>query len=508
MDLVACPECARQISSKLESCPECGHALRALSPPSIPTAPESRPAEPTSLVGPTAVPRRTFVFSARNVLIAAGAIGVVGVVVGILVAFTAGRARQASDRVLVFIVPGTYGNQWFWPNVIPGKATFASELLSALAPGSKLYPFLWASSVYHDKRVEAARNLAELIDRDAGEFDRVCMVGHSHGGNVALMAAALCRHKVDTIICLSTPHPYLRTVATDGKECLLPIYCSLQTSRNTGRILSISPTTDSIPDTWSNETLTGLTENEAIRLTTGWREALDHPRLANDNLTFRLFRRGNIVADKHLPLSYDEQTGEGMLSCSVYSFVQETIRAHSCIHSRRMGRVVGDVLRDGVHPTRVRYVCRLVQPADEDDGEPIPEAEYGPILASKEPAYEHAGWLLQRIDIRLDPQAKETAGEDDPDPYVSFTPASGKDWSLRTETQWNTLSASWSPGYFFPDGTECVLGVWDANHIANDTWLGGRRISLARDRPPGSLPADTAAKVDWSGTLQWVPLHY
>jgi len=522
--LVACPECACQISDNLLACPGCGYPLRSLPTASISAAPVSPTPVATPTFRPSDAPTQSSVLPTQKVLVAAGFVGVLVVAI-ILAALRVGpvsapsssssaqppnnsRVRQSSDRVRVFVVPGTYGNEGFWPNIIPGKATFASELLATLEPGSEVYPFLWASSVYHEKRVEAAHNLAELIDRDADQFDRVCLVGHSHGGNVALMAAGLCRHNVDTVICLSTPHLYLRTSGADGADLPLPIYCSLRSALNTDHILAISPNTDTIPDTLSNETLTGVTENEAIRLTTGWREALDHPRLANDNLTFRLFESNNVVADKHLPLAYDEKTGDGIVSCSVCSFVRGAIKVHACIHSRRMGHVVGEIIRDRVRPERVESVCRLIQPADEDDGEPVPEAEHRSVVANGAALYEHAGWLLARIEIRLEPKAKEVAGEDAPDPYVRITAPNGKEVYLRTETRWDSCTADWEPDYFFPTGTEVVVQVWDANYVTSDTWLGGRRISLGRNPPPASLSADTVAKVYWSGTLEWVPMHY
>ena len=77
--------------------------------------------------------------------------------------------------------------------------------------------------------------------------------------------------------------PVPATVSPDGKALCLPIYCSVRTLKNVDHIITASPNTDAVPDTWSNETLTGLTENEAIRLTTDWREPstiLDLPTTA------------------------------------------------------------------------------------------------------------------------------------------------------------------------------------------------------------------------------------
>jgi pimeloyl-ACP methyl ester carboxylesterase len=443
-----------------------------------------------------------------------GVVGAVVVGIGILVAsltshtFNIGSGNQAPDRVFVVIVPGTYGNDAFWPNVVDGKATFASELRSVLERGSEIYPFLWASSVYHAKRLEAAQNLAELIDRRAAEFDRVCLVGHSHGGNVALMAAALCQKRVDTIVCLSTPHPYLRTVGQDGQNCFLPIYCSAKTCENVDHIITVSPNTDSVPGEWSNETMTGLSENEAIRLTTGWREALNHPRLANDSFAFRLFESGNIVAFKHLPPIHDETTKKEILNCSVLSFVQGVIEPHSCIHSRRMGRVVGELLRDRADPRQVDYLRRMVQPEGEDVGEPISLDEHKRIISCLGHKYEHAGWLLERIAVQLHPKAAEVAEKGKPDPYVRVTSSTDNALDMQTESQSGTLEATWAPAWFIPEGTKVVLAVWDANLFFSDTYLGGWQLASTCDLPPERFEADIAKAVYWSASLKWLSFHY
>lgn len=416
------------------------------------------------------------------------------------------EVKQITDRVLVVTVPGTYGNQGFWPNVIPDKATFASELLGALGPGSEIYPFLWASSVYHDKRVEAARNLAELIDRRAKDFDRVYLVGHSHGGNVALLAAALCQSHVDGIVCLSTPHVHIRTVDASGENRLLPVYCSVRTVENTGRIVTISPNADHVPDTWSNETLTGLSENEAIALTTEWRETLNHPRLPEDRFLFRLFESGNIVAVKGLQLGFNEKTGKGAQNCLVHSFVKGLVKPHGSIHSRRMGRVVGELIGSGVCPETIDYLRRLIQPADEDNGEPVALGEYRRSVAQREPSYAHAGWLLQQIRIELDKSSQWVARDEAPDPYLCITSADGA-ISLETKPQRNVLSAQWNPDYFFPNGVALDFTIWNSRIMSKDTPLGVRRICLDR-KPPEFFPADLGAKVYWSGSFDWISVHY
>jgi len=47
-------------------------------------------------------------------------------------------AEPEPSRTLVIIVPGMAGNDGFWPNVIAGKVTFASELCRAAGPDTEI----------------------------------------------------------------------------------------------------------------------------------------------------------------------------------------------------------------------------------------------------------------------------------------------------------------------------------------------------------------------------------
>lgn len=69
------------------------------------------------------------------------------------------------NRNLVVIVHGTWGGESRWSIVVPGKASFGSELARGLGGTTEIYPFLWASSILPEKRVEAANNLTRLLRR-------------------------------------------------------------------------------------------------------------------------------------------------------------------------------------------------------------------------------------------------------------------------------------------------------------------------------------------------------
>jgi pimeloyl-ACP methyl ester carboxylesterase len=265
---------------------------------------------------------------------------------------------------LVIIVPGTYSNDNFWPTVPPDKVTFGSELEVALGAKGKVYPFLWSSSIKNQNREEAARHLAEYIDSQSLQYPRISLVGHSHGGNVALLAAGLCQTPLDKIVCLATPHAYLRTKCLDGRPYAVPIYCSRRSLENSQSIISIVASTDAVPSFWSSGLLIGLRESDANRLTQSWRDELQQPRLADDSFFARLLFKSNVATTRELSVATHNLR---VVSRANDLFGQD---AHSQIHSRQLGKLVGELLSD--REGSLESLRNTVIPADADDGEPIP----------------------------------------------------------------------------------------------------------------------------------------
>jgi pimeloyl-ACP methyl ester carboxylesterase len=275
------------------------------------------------------------------------------------------NAAAPPQSHLVIIVPGTYSNDSFWPNVTEGQVSFGSELQQALGDKGKVHSFLWASSIWHEKRAEAAANLAELIESQSKDYDRVSLIGHSHGGNVALLAADMCHTPIDTIVCLATPHAYLRTRGGDGLSYAIPIYCSPRTRANVRSIVCISAAGDAVPDAWSTAFLTGVRENEAIRLTAEWRKQLQEPRLADDSLLARLFESSNIGCSRELTIA------DANLQLATAGTDPLGIAAHQQIHSRQMGKLLGELLNKN-NSAALDAFSAVVLTSDADCGEPIP----------------------------------------------------------------------------------------------------------------------------------------
>lgn len=244
------------------------------------------------------------------------------------------------NRTLVIIVPGTYGNDEQWPMRLPDRETFASELIRGLREDVTIHPYLWSSSIRGTRRIEAAQMLSSDIDGMSADYDRVIVIGHSHGGNIALLAAGLCRTRIDSLVCLATPHVYLRVVDGQQAELNLPVYCSPQTLRNTGRIMCYCAEGDLVADVWSNALLTGVSESEAIDLTREWRAQTGSPRLADDQILMRLLESDNLFASTRLTLAQHNQS----IPCEMPDALG--IRQHNAIHSCSVGFVLGQLLSE------------------------------------------------------------------------------------------------------------------------------------------------------------------
>ncbi len=420
-----------------------------------------------------------------------------------------GTVAPASDRVLVVVVPGTYSSANFWPTVQEGKATFGSELLRALPEGSAIMPAIWESSIRHANREEEARDLVEQIDARSAGFDRVCLVGHSHGGNIALLAAGRCQTKIDMVICLSTPHVHLNT-KQPGKTLPLPVYCSPETLAKTNTIVTLVATTDNVCDWLNLLPVKGMTEQTAKRLTSDWQDQLGHPRLLRDDIRLRAFalpQWDNLIVAERLNVD--------TLHFDVVSLVRDEnpvaeileigAKPHHTLHSRRIGYVLGELIRDGPTAKRIEYLRGLVQPTDADDGEPVDEAVYADWLRRAEPAFSHAGWCLEEASVQL-PDGVAGADGSRPSPVLQVRSADGRKLVDQTKAEQETLRPEWKPRIFVYLGSRFMVGLYERQGVSAHSF--GARILVADETLPAHVPANPGDGVLWSGDLRWGPMHF
>jgi carboxylesterase len=113
---------------------------------------------------------------------------------------------------LVYIVHGSNAHTW-WRRLANGGypwwrrwSLFCFELRQALGRDCEVREFRWSGGNTHQARMDAGADLARTIESE-DESRRIHLVGHSHGGNVALAAANhLHPRRVETLILLANPH--------------------------------------------------------------------------------------------------------------------------------------------------------------------------------------------------------------------------------------------------------------------------------------------------------------
>jgi len=113
-------------------------------------------------------------------------------------------------RKLFVLVHGTWANNATW---IDQSSYFASRL-TAKFPCSETRAFRWSGANAEEARRQAALKLAEFTSRlrqDCKDAE-IVVVGHSHGGNVAIEAYGEPpgRESIDRVVCLGTPFFHFR----------------------------------------------------------------------------------------------------------------------------------------------------------------------------------------------------------------------------------------------------------------------------------------------------------
>src|SRR5688572_15349693 len=113
---------------------------------------------------------------------------------------------------ILYIVHGSNAHTW-WRRLANGGypwwrrwSLFSIELRQALQRECEVREFRWSGSNTHQARIDAGADLARTIEAE-GRSRKIHIVGHSHGGNVALAAANhLQPGRVETLVLLANPH--------------------------------------------------------------------------------------------------------------------------------------------------------------------------------------------------------------------------------------------------------------------------------------------------------------
>lgn len=119
---------------------------------------------------------------------------------------------MTSDSPILYIVHGSNAHTW-WRRLANGGypwwrrwSLFCCELRREFGQDCEIREFRWSGLNTHQARMTAGTDLARTIEAQAGSR-KIHIVGHSHGGNIALAAVNhLDRGRIETLVLLANPH--------------------------------------------------------------------------------------------------------------------------------------------------------------------------------------------------------------------------------------------------------------------------------------------------------------
>jgi hypothetical protein len=119
---------------------------------------------------------------------------------------------QAKERWI--LIHGTFANKTadvikrtgWWKERHP----FYQELNNTIPKNAFIEPFEWCGSNSHERRIVAAKQLAEFITTSFDSTDKIHIIGHSHGANIGILTAKELanlnsKHTIDQLITLGVP---------------------------------------------------------------------------------------------------------------------------------------------------------------------------------------------------------------------------------------------------------------------------------------------------------------
>jgi carboxylesterase len=117
-----------------------------------------------------------------------------------------------SSSDIVYVVHGSHAHTW-WRRLVNGGypwwrrwSLFCCAVRQAFETDCEIREFRWSGKNTDEARLKAGADLARTIEKDSSQ-QKVHVIGHSHGGNVALVAANhLPPERVESIVLLANPN--------------------------------------------------------------------------------------------------------------------------------------------------------------------------------------------------------------------------------------------------------------------------------------------------------------
>lgn len=106
----------------------------------------------------------------------------------------------------VYLVHGTWSKTATWDNL--AEATNGFDDLEEMTGAKSSIRFGWSGNNVDEARQAAAIELADLVERTYSGSETITLFGHSHGGNVEILAINILAErgiKVDFLVSINTP---------------------------------------------------------------------------------------------------------------------------------------------------------------------------------------------------------------------------------------------------------------------------------------------------------------
>jgi hypothetical protein len=303
----------------------------------------------------------------------------------------------------------------------------------------------------------------------------------------------------------------------------LPIYCPPQSLQKIDTIITLTPNTDKVPTDiakWRK----GIDENVALNATLHWRDEIGNLAIPDDGSAPRELISDLVGSGHSNNLKVDSSLNIAKYNIGFPSGVPSDWGngPHRTGHSRRMGAVIGGLIKTGATPQQLRYLRTLTQFIGEDGGEPIDDAIHQKWISD----YSHlfkldSGRRLTSAEITVtDTGDQNNLTGTDPDPFFKiFSEERVKGEILHavlygSPIRSNEAVATWTsaprPGELSVDGTPVVIwrprtlfAVYEMDFLTGHRQL-GKDIPLVRG--PTGFPRFLFGK-DWSAKLTWTPVH-
>lgn len=388
---------------------------------------------------------------------------------------------KAPGRYTVFVIPGTFSSNSKWGLKFDDQVNFLSELKRGLGKTCRCHYHLWSGKNQHADRVLAARELAKKINAADPEC-QVILIGHSHGGNIAMLAAEQTTRDIEAIICLSTPFIFYRATDQRGRDLDVPIYCSSIGRKKINHLIAITSQHDKVVDSYS-AVQTGLDPTQLRNAASKWTE--ESLRLEEKNIFSGPIKKQQTKLARSLGQLKSKTRISHQLSIADANMIlpgdpsRLGVEPHKQIHSRRMGFLLGMAVRNRLRKVDLDYIATTYLTASDDVGDPVTPDEHEDWTRANLNSFGKFGRVLCKVQTEVDPDLVSD-GPLSGEPDIEFNILDRSGDVIFRSTEISSTTPVWHPGFLL-DLNENLLVLREIDPFSRTQLGGAVRIDPARN---------------------------